>query len=365
MELVLRLLLRLRPASLKEKPIVQQVLLLWKGMLMVKQIRSADYPSLAEALKNLPESVLKGEERLRLELAPGIYREKLFLTVPKLEIAGTGDDPSDCIIRYDDGALGKDKDGEALGTFRTPTLYAESDTLLLENLTIENSAGPGRVAGQAVALALNCREATIQNCCLKGDQDTLFLAPLPPSAVLDGGFRGTEKWRRRSSCRSHFIKTSVEGGVDFIFGGGEALFEDCLLRSLRPSDIAERKRGESLGYITAASTPEDQERGLIFYRCRLISDCPPASVYLGRPWRDHAKTVWIACEMGDHIRPEGWHDWHKEEARRKSFYAEYKSLGPGACPEARVSWSRPLDAAAAEKILKGFRQAAERAAENG
>lgn len=324
---------------------------------MIRHIPAGRHASVTAALENLSAAVKDGREPLRLELAPGCYHEMLFLNIPRLEIVGLGERPEDVRILYGRGARHKDPQGEDWGTFRTPTVHAECEELLLENLSIENTAGPGRRAGQAIALSLNCARALVKNCRLCGDQDTLFLAPLPGAAVLPDGFRGSENWRRQSRCRSHFINTYIEGGVDFIFGGGEALFEECIIRSLRPSDIAERGSGESLGYITAASTAENQERGLIFYRCRLISDCPPESVYLGRPWRDHAKTVWIECEMGAHIRPEGWHDWHKAEARRKSFYAEYESSGPGARPHERVDWSRPLDAAAAEKILRDCREA--------
>ena len=61
------------------------------------------------------------------------------------------------------------------------------------------------------------------------------------------------------------------------------------------------------GYITAASTPESQEYGYVFSNCKLISkDCPPNSVYLGRPWRNYAKTVFLECALGNHIHECGF-----------------------------------------------------------
>lgn len=80
------------------------------------------------------------------------------------------------------------------------------------------------------------------------------------------------------------------------------------------------------GYITAASTPESQEYGYVFSNCKLISkDCPPNSVYLGRPWRNYAKTVFLECALGNHIHECGFHDWKKEDARNTVLYAEYRN----------------------------------------
>lgn len=80
------------------------------------------------------------------------------------------------------------------------------------------------------------------------------------------------------------------------------------------------------GYITAASTPESQEYGYVFSNCKLISkNCPPNSVYLGRPWRNYAKTVFLECALGNHIHECGFHDWKKEDARNTVLYAEYRN----------------------------------------
>ena len=74
----------------------------------------------------------------------------------------------------------------------------------------------------------------------------------------------------------------------------------------------------------------------------------------------YAKTVFIDCELGAHILPEGWHDWEKPgkpDSKKNSFYAEYGSTGPGAVGKAssgksgssasRVKWSHTLSASKA------------------
>jgi pectinesterase len=55
------------------------------------------------------------------------------------------------------------------------------------------------------------------------------------------------------------------------------------------------------------------------------------------------------CELGAHIRPEGWHNWekHREQTAR---YLEYNNRGAGYQPKQRVSWSRQLTKTEASKI---------------
>src|SRR5699024_10390962 len=95
-------------------------------------------------------------------------------------------------------------------------------------------------------------------------------------------------------------------------------------------------------YITAASTPKHEPYGFVFLDCTLTAAPEADQVYLGRPWRIYAQTVFVNCKMGDFIRPEGWHNWSKPEAEKTAFYAEYKSQGPGAHPASSVEWSHQL-----------------------
>lgn len=147
--------------------------------------------------------------------------------------------------------------------------------------------------------------------------------------------------------RQYYRDCYIEGSVDFIFGSATAVFDRCEIRS------------KTRGYIAAPSTIASRPHGYVFIDCRLTRDegVPAASVYLGRPWRDHGSAVFVRTWMDDHIRPEGWHHWqpHREATAR---FAELASTGPGAAPERRVPWSRQLTehdapAWAAPHILAG------------
>ena len=91
--------------------------------------------------------------------------------------------------------------------------------------------------------------------------------------------------------------------------------------------------------------------GFVFDHCRLTADPGVKDVYLGRPWRLYARTAFLNCWMGEHIRPEGWNNWNKPEAEKDSYYAEFGSEGPGGVMDKRVKWAHTLTGSEAEKIL--------------
>jgi pectinesterase len=63
---------------------------------------------------------------------------------------------------------------------------------------------------------------------------------------------------------------------------------------------------------------------------------------LGRPWRPYASVTYLNCEMGDHIKPEGWNNWRNPTNELTARFAEYDSTGPGANPGKRFKWAKQL-----------------------
>ena len=64
----------------------------------------------------------------------------------------------------------------------------------------------------------------------------------------------------------------------------------------------------------------------------------------------YAATLFMNCEMGSHIRPEGWHNWGKQSNEQTARYSEYNNHGSGAATKARVAWSRQLTKKEAAKV---------------
>ena len=297
---------------------------------MAHEIMITPADSLQAAINRLPDDGMPAVIRL----APGVYREKVELRRPHTTLQGSG--AGETILAWDDGATDVHPDGVKRGTFRSYTLLVLADGCRLRGMTIRNDAGQQTDSGQCIALFADGDGFTCEDCTLVSTQDTLFTAPLPPREVIPGGFLGPTQLLPRKAQRQTYRRCTIKGDVDFIFGGAAAWFEDC--------DVVCIRRGERTpgGYATAASTPEGQKYGYIFHRCRFTGEkVPDASFYLGRPWREHAKTVLLDCHIGPHIRPEGWDDWGKKDFPRTGFYAEHGCFGPGSGTERRA-FSRQL-----------------------
>lgn len=294
--------------------------------------------------------------RAIIHIGPGIYREKLVISRPNVKLVGEGNTTEDVMIVYGDGAFDTMPEGDKRGTFRTATVRVDAQDFYAKNITFQNDAGPGYKAGQALALYVDGDRAVFENCRMIGSQDTLFTAPLPEQEFQPGGFKGPGEFKPRTMTRQYYKNCYIEGDVDFIFGSAVAYFEDCTIFSRIREDLKD-KEDSIHGYVTAASSPESAKYGYVFHNCRLESDCPKESVYLGRPWREFAKTVFLNCYLGEHIHPDGWQDWKKTHGH--FYYGEFNSHGPGVNPGARVAYSHQLSendlaAYAPEIVLDGW-----------
>lgn len=240
----------------------------------------------------------------------GVYKEKVIVPSWVENIDIIGEDRDKTIITYDDHA-----NINKMGTFRTYTVKVEGSDITFKNLTIENNAAQ---LGQAVALHTEGDRLKFINCRILGNQDTIYT-----------GAKFT---------RLYFKDCYIDGTTDFIFGPSTALFEDCIIHSKRNS------------YVTAASTPKEAKYGYVFKHCKLTAEPGVDKVYLGRPWRPYAYTLFIECELGKHIVLAGWHNWGKQSNEETARYMEYKNTGEGANASERVAWSKQLTKKEAEAV---------------
>lgn len=307
------------------------------------------FPTLSEALASL---VPDGAEPATIMLEAGEYREKVTVSRPYVTLCGSS--PQDTVLSFGDYAYQTMGDGSRRGTFRSYTLFLDSHDITLENLTVRNTAAPRSRVGQAIALYADGDRIMVNNCRLEGFQDTLFTGPLPPTPLLPGGFTGPKEFAERIAGRQYYKNCYICGDIDFIFGSAAAYFENCEIASVFSGIPGPDDGGHPnvCGYVAAASTPKGHPYGYVFHKCRFTGNCPAESVYLGRPWRNFARTVLIDCFLGGHIRREGFDDWDKPEAHDTVFYAEYRSAGPGASPGARAPFVRQLTDREAEDYRK-------------
>lgn len=302
---------------------------------------TTEFPTIQMALDHHPLAGIDHDGRpgrVLIEIAPGIYHERIIVTQnhPNITLIGMGKSPEDVVIANSLNAK------QAGGTFFTETAEINGSGFEADNLTFENTAGN---TGQAVAIAVRSDRAIFKHCRFLGHQDTLF---------ADYG-------------RQYYLDAYIEGGVDFIFGNATAVFDHSELHS------------NGRGYLTAQSrTSASQTTGYVILDSKVTSglddggsgprqsgassDAAKVSgvrvassvrggIWLGRPWRPYSRVVYINTFLPADIHREGWNNWGKSSNEVTAYYAESNSTGPGANPAARVPWSHQLTPTQAKKYL--------------
>jgi pectinesterase len=240
----------------------------------------------------------------------GRYEELLTIYQDGIHLVGVGD----VVVSQHLSAYEKDAFGQVLGTFQTATVFVNADDVIIENLTIENTAGPGEQVGQAVALYVEGTNFKAKQCQLLAEQDTLCLGPLPELNKDGTPMLSPKRQKRKLAQVSYFNHCHITGTVDFIFGGGTATFHNCELEVLaRPDQLP--------SFITAAST-SPQQPGFYFIECFIHGASP---YYLGRPWRNNAKVRYESCWFDANLEVSGWDDWDKPESQATVQFKEFQN----------------------------------------
>src|SRR5215210_2012675 len=283
---------------------------------------SGEFKTVQEAIAAVPD---KSSDRTLIHIKPGTYQGHFIVPKAKSNVTLEGEAAETTILTWDKNV--KDPIPPGHDKFN-PGLHVQASDFHAEKLTIQNTSGDH---GQALAVRIDADRAVLKKCRLLGWQDTLMV----------------------NKGRQYFKDCYIEGRVDFIYGDGTAVFENCEIHS---------KAG---GYLTAASTPQEKPYGFVFLKCKITGDDKPWTdpsgattpkpqkdykAYLGRPWRPYGSVTFISCEMGEFVKAEGWHNWGKVENESTARYAEYNSTGPGAAPDKRVPWSKQLTKEEVDKI---------------
>lgn len=241
-----------------------------------------------------------------LELAPGVYREKIAITKPNVRLIGRGRRAKDVVLVWSDSAL------TAGGTSRSFSVAVSGDGFRARNLTIQNDYHlKDSRPSQAVALHLTADRAVLENVRLLGAQDTLYAAS-----------------KKDKSSRQYFKNCYIEGHVDFIFGDAKAFFERCHIHGLAHHSVL---------FTAQSKSRSDQDSAYVFDRC-LVTAAPEAKgIFLGRAWRPFATVVFLRTRIEADVDPAGWREWTpgKTDTLSTAYFAEFASTGPGSDPGKR------------------------------
>jgi pectinesterase len=226
-----------------------------------------------------------------ITIKAGTYRE--IVTVPSnkpyVTLQGVGPSASSTVI------VNNHSSAAGFGTSGSATLFASAHDLTATNLTISNDYGEG---SQAVAANVSADRQIFNSVRFLGNQDTLLV---------------------NEGARAYLVNSYVEGTVDFVFGGGTAVFNTCSIYERRATG----------GPITAANTASSKTYGLLFYRSS-ISGAVNNVTQLGRPWGASAQVLYRESTLSATIATaQPWTDMSSNTWQNARFF-EYRNTGSGA-----------------------------------
>jgi pectinesterase len=260
-----------------------------------------------------------------IAVEPGVYREKLIIAKRGVWLRGLGRRPQDVVIVWGDSSA------SVGGTIKSASVTVTGDNFRAENLTIQNdwSLHDARQS-QAVALSARGDRAVFRRVRLLGAQDTLHTGTSCQAPAGCG------------VSRQYFRDCYIEGHVDFIFGDSNAFFDRCVIHAIAAA--------EAMLTAHRDETP-DMDRAYVFDRCRITADENAKQVWLGRPWRDYARTIFMNTQIDARVEPAGWREWTPGATNRlrTAYYAEYRSRGRGARPKQRDPHSHQLTKAESQR----------------
>ncbi|MEP6621766.1 MAG: pectinesterase family protein [bacterium] len=312
------------------------------------------YRTIGAALDGIPAN---GIGRTTVFVKNGRYHEKLTVERPYITLRGESREGT--VISYDAAAGQPAPGGGTWGTRGSYTLRVVAPDFRAENITIEN----------AFDYPTNAAKSDSDATKLKGSQGVALMTDMDAdrSVFVNVRMTGYQDTLFPNAGRSYFYKSEVQGNVDFIFGAGRVVFDDC--------DIISRDRESKTnnGYISAPSTPAAQAFGFLFIHSRFkkeVATMAANSVTLGRPWHPFANpavnssAVFVDNWMDDHIGAKGWdrmssvdstgnRTWNEPADAR--FY-EFGTMGPGAVASASRKVLTPDQAKAytPESVLGGW-----------
>ncbi|MFD3619169.1 pectinesterase family protein [Streptomyces sp. NPDC058676] len=278
-----------------------------------------------------------------LVIAPGVYRETVSAGVvdpatgQRTEAAaemtwiGASENPCDVVIVYDNAAGTTKPDGSGTyGTTGSATTLIRTDGFTARWITFANDwlrADHPEITGtQAVAIKVLGDRSAFHHCRFLGHQDTLYADSFALSVF----------------ARQYYAHCYVEGDVDFVFGRGTAVYENCHFRTLNRTDPS----SAPYGFVFAPSTAGANPLGYLVLRSRISSEAPDAYYKLARPWVPSSDTTarpsltvrntWLGPGI-DAVAP--YTNMSNSFPWQNQRFAEYRNTGPGA--EITVPANRP------------------------
>ncbi|OMP09373.1 Pectinesterase, catalytic [Corchorus olitorius] len=283
--------------------------------IVVDKSGHGNFQTVQSAIDSIPPN---NNQWIKLQIKPGVYKEKVNISRDKPCIFLEGQDPSVTIITFDAHE----------STSLSPTFVFAADNVVAKGITFKNSFNhpwllkrlssnklsvPG--VTQAVAARILGDKSAFFGCRFLGLQDTLW----------------------SSKGRHYFSSCHIEGAIDFIFGSGESFFEDCSINVTGGAFESQIRKG----YITAQyrESPNDPN-GFVFKGGKIFGTLKH---YLGRAWGPYSRVIFHHTTLDSGVVPLGWFAWKYIGKEQNFMYAEVNCQGPGSDTSGRVPWEKKLN----------------------
>ncbi|EOX95139.1 hypothetical protein QUC31_004880 [Theobroma cacao] len=279
------------------------------NIVTVSQDGSGNFTTINDAISAAPNNTKGVNGYFLIYITAGVYQEYISIAKNKKYLMMVGDGINQTIITGNRSVV------DGWTTFNSATFAVVAPNFVAVNITFQNTAGA--IKHQAVAVRNGGDLSAFYSCSFEGFQDTLYT----------------------HSLRQFYRECDIYGTVDFIFGNAAVVFQNCNIYPRLPMS------GQFNAITAQGRTDPNQNTGTSIHDCNIVAADDLASsntafqTYLGRPWKEYSRTVYMQNYMGSLINPAGWKEWDGTFALSTLYYAEYDNRGPGSNTSSRVSWS--------------------------
>ncbi|CAK8572495.1 unnamed protein product [Lathyrus sativus] len=272
---------------------------------------SGDFVTINDAVDAAPNKTGTNNGYHVIYVVAGIYSEYVSIAKNKENLMIVGDGIDRTVITGNRSVV------DGWTTFQSATFAVVGKGFVAVNMTFRNTAGS--IKHQAVAVRNGADMSVFYNCSFEGYQDTLYA----------------------HSLRQFYKNCDIYGTVDFIFGNAAAVFQNCNMYPRLPMQ-------NQFNAITAQGrTDPNQNTGFSIWNCYIVaaselggvnSNYNDIKTYLGRPWKEYSRTVYMQCFIDGLVDPKGWIEWLGEFALSTLYYGEFGNWGEGSDTSNRVTW---------------------------
>ncbi|CAA0828223.1 Probable pectinesterase/pectinesterase inhibitor 7 [Striga hermonthica] len=277
-------------------------------IIIVDQNGNGNFSTINDALAVAPNNTNRSNGYFLIYIKAGVYEEYVSVPKNKKYLMMIGDGINQTIITGNRSVV------DGWTTFNSATFAVVAPNFIASDITFRNTAGP--IKHQAVAVRNGADFSIFYQCSIEAYQDTLYA----------------------HSLRQFYSDCLIYGTVDFIFGNAAVVFQGCNLRPRLPMP------GQFNAITAQGRIDPNQNTGISIQNCTiqaaedLAANNAIVKTYLGRPWKEYSRTVYMQSFMDGSIDPTGWSPWLGDFALNTSYYAEFNNTGPGSNTSARVTW---------------------------